>query len=140
MRRTYRLDIEGKNRDRLVEASKHDIRKYIRRERRKELPKGADFWDFDTRFGTDEASAEVEAAAGRPACLVDGEMASWYGSRAAMGGKGQQIAAQVETIAKWKLQYDQMMSQIDQAKQQYESLTGSRGLGTPSSTPTAASS
>jgi type IV secretion system protein VirB5 len=43
---------------------------------------------------------------------------------------GQQIAAQVETIAKWKLQYDQMMSQIDQAKQQYESLTGSRGLGT----------
>ena len=42
---------------------------------------------------------------------------------------GQQIAAQVETIAKWKLQYDQMMSQIEQAKQQYESLTGSRGLG-----------
>ena len=40
-----------------------------------------------------------------------------------------QIANQVETIQKWKLQYDQMMSQIDQAKQQYESLTGSRGLG-----------
>lgn len=40
-----------------------------------------------------------------------------------------QIANQVETVAKWKLQYDQMMSQIDQAKQQYESLTGSRGLG-----------
>lgn len=59
MRRTYRLDIEGKHPDRLLEASKHDIRKYIRRERRKELPKGADFWDFDTRFGTDEASAEV---------------------------------------------------------------------------------
>lgn len=58
MRRTYRLDIEGKNRDRLVEASKHDIRKYIRRERRKELPKGADFWDFDTRFGEDEASSK----------------------------------------------------------------------------------
>ena len=41
----------------------------------------------------------------------------------------QSIAQQVETIAKWKLQYDQMMSQIEQAKQQYESLTGSRGLG-----------
>ena len=41
----------------------------------------------------------------------------------------QQVAAQVETIAKWKMQYDQMMSQIEQAKQQYESLTGSRGLG-----------
>lgn len=59
MRRTYRLDLEGKNRDRLIEASKHDIRKYIRRERRKELPAGADFWDFDVRFGLEEAAAEV---------------------------------------------------------------------------------
>lgn len=41
----------------------------------------------------------------------------------------QQTMAQVETIAKWKMQYDQMISQIDQAKQQYDSLTGSRGLG-----------
>lgn len=41
----------------------------------------------------------------------------------------QQVAAQVETIAKWKMQYDQMMDQINQAKQQYEALTGSRGLG-----------
>ena len=42
---------------------------------------------------------------------------------------GQQTMAQIETIAKWKMQYDQMISQIEQAKQQYESLTGSRGLG-----------
>lgn len=41
----------------------------------------------------------------------------------------QSVVQQVETIAKWKLQYDQMMSQLDQAKQQYESLTGSRSLG-----------
>lgn len=40
-----------------------------------------------------------------------------------------QVANQVETIAKWKAQYEQMMSQIEQAKQQYESMTGSRGLG-----------
>ena len=33
----------------------------------------------------DRHLAEVEAAAGRPAGLVDGEMASWYGSRAAAG-------------------------------------------------------
>lgn len=42
---------------------------------------------------------------------------------------GTQITNQIETIAKWKMQYDQMISQIEQAKQQYESLTGSRGLG-----------
>lgn len=36
---------------------------------------------------------------------------------------------QAETIAKWKMQYDQMINQLDQAKQQYSSLTGSRGMG-----------
>lgn len=57
MRKTYQLNLEGKNRDRLLESSKNDIRKYIRRERRKDLPEGADYWDFDMRFGVDEASA-----------------------------------------------------------------------------------
>ncbi|HET9239205.1 MAG TPA: P-type DNA transfer protein VirB5 [Oligoflexus sp.] len=41
-----------------------------------------------------------------------------------------QVTNQIETMAKWKLQYDQMMAQINQAKRQYESLTGSRNLGT----------
>lgn len=40
------------------------------------------------------------------------------------------VSNQVETIAKWKLQYDQMMSQINNMERQYTSLTGSRGLGT----------
>lgn len=33
--------------------------KYIQRERRKELPKGFDFWDFDCRVGPSEALAKV---------------------------------------------------------------------------------
>jgi hypothetical protein len=57
MRKTFPLDIEGRHRDRTVEAAKHDIRKYIQRERRKALPSGADFWDFDCRFGADRESA-----------------------------------------------------------------------------------
>lgn len=57
MRKTYLLKIEGKHRDRLVEASKHDIRKYVKRERGRPLPEGVDFWDFDCRFGHDEATA-----------------------------------------------------------------------------------
>lgn len=40
-----------------------------------------------------------------------------------------QVANHVETVAKWKVQYDQMTDQINQAKQQYEALTGGRGLG-----------
>ena len=57
MKKTYLLAIEGKNRDRLIEAAKHDIRKYIKRERAKVLPKGVDFWDFECQSGTTDASA-----------------------------------------------------------------------------------
>lgn len=57
MRKTYPLNIEGKNRDRLVEASKHDIRKYVKRERSRALPAGVDYWDFECKFGTSEATA-----------------------------------------------------------------------------------
>ncbi|MGX9523614.1 P-type DNA transfer protein VirB5 [Alcaligenes nematophilus] len=39
------------------------------------------------------------------------------------------VQQQVETMAKWKLQYDQMVSQIDQMKLEYQSITGVRGLG-----------
>ena len=59
MRKTYTLKIEGKNRDRLLDASKHDIRKYVKRERSRPLPEGVDFWDFDCKFGSNEATASV---------------------------------------------------------------------------------
>jgi type IV secretion system protein VirB5 len=39
------------------------------------------------------------------------------------------VTNQIETIAKWKLQYEQMVSQINNMQRQYSSLTGSRGLG-----------
>ena len=57
MKKTYTLHIEGKNRDRLLDASKHDIRKYVKRERTKGLPEGVDFWDFDCKAGTSDGSA-----------------------------------------------------------------------------------
>jgi len=44
---------------RLVEAIKHEVKKYIKRERRKPLPPNVDYWDFDCRYGADEASSEV---------------------------------------------------------------------------------
>jgi hypothetical protein len=59
MKKTYQLQVEGKNRDRLLEAIKHEIRKYVKRERRRELPAGADYWDFDCRFGATEAAAQA---------------------------------------------------------------------------------
>lgn len=52
MKKTFQLTIEGKNRDRVLDATKHEIRQYMKRERRKTLPEGADYWDFDCKFGT----------------------------------------------------------------------------------------
>jgi type IV secretion system protein VirB5 len=39
------------------------------------------------------------------------------------------VENQIETMAKWKMQYDQMVNQIDQMKQQYAAVTGARGMG-----------
>lgn len=58
MKKTFQLTIEGKNRDRVLEATKHEIRKYIKRERSKTLPEGVDFWDFDCKFGTRPDNAQ----------------------------------------------------------------------------------
>jgi len=59
LKKTYQLRIEGKNPDRLLEAIKFEIRKYIKREQGKALPKGFDIWDFDCHIGADEATAQV---------------------------------------------------------------------------------
>ena len=59
MKKTFKLNIEGKHPDRVLEAVKHEIRKYVKRQRRVPLPAGVDFWDFDCRFGTTEANAVV---------------------------------------------------------------------------------
>jgi len=58
MKKTFKLHIEGKNSDRLLEAIKHEVRKYVKREKRKTLPYGANYWAFDCRFGATETTAE----------------------------------------------------------------------------------
>lgn len=58
MKKTFKLHIEGKNSDRVMDAIKHQVKKYVRRERGKMLPPGVDYWDFDCRFGLTEDTAE----------------------------------------------------------------------------------
>lgn len=63
MKKTFQLSIEGKSRERVLEATKHEIRQYIKRERNKVLPEGVDYWDFDCRFGlSQEVAAGVHFA------------------------------------------------------------------------------
>ena len=58
MRKTFQLKPEGKHPDRHLEAVKHEIRKYIQREKRRDLPEEMDYWAFDCRFGADADSAQ----------------------------------------------------------------------------------
>jgi hypothetical protein len=59
MKKNFPLIVESKNPDRVLEAVKHEIRKYFKRERNRALPKEADFWDFDCKVGPSAEAAEV---------------------------------------------------------------------------------
>lgn len=59
MKKNFSLTAEGKHPDRVLEAVKHDIRKYFKRERNRPVPAGADFWDFDCKVGASADTAEV---------------------------------------------------------------------------------
>ena len=59
MKKTFLLQTEDKNPDRILEAVKHEVRKYARREGRKTVPEGFDYWDFDCKVGVTPVEAEV---------------------------------------------------------------------------------
>ena len=63
MKQSFQLNLPGRERARWLDASKHTVRKYVARQRRAELPEGADYWDFACRFGrTEQDSTEVHFA------------------------------------------------------------------------------
>jgi hypothetical protein len=53
MRKTFPLRVPGKEDVRVAEAIKVTVTKYVKRERRKTLPEGVDFWDFRCKVGAD---------------------------------------------------------------------------------------
>ncbi len=54
MKKIFRLKEGNKNPARQLDAIKHEIRKYIKREKRKPLPVGVDFWDLKCKFGQND--------------------------------------------------------------------------------------
>ena len=63
MKRAFLLTDAVHKTPRRVEAIKSEIKKYIKRERRKTLPEGFDFWDFNCCFGdTIEKKKEIHIA------------------------------------------------------------------------------
>lgn len=59
MRKTFPLQIAGLADARVLEGIKHDVRKYLKRERRKTLPEGFTAWEFDCKVGANAESAAV---------------------------------------------------------------------------------
>jgi len=58
MKKTFPLEVPGKKAPRVIDSIKYEVRKYLKRERRKTLPKGVDFWDFFCLVGQDNTHAE----------------------------------------------------------------------------------
>lgn len=50
MKKTFKIQVENNTPDRAVDAIKHEVRKYIKREQRKPLPEEKDLWLFDCKF------------------------------------------------------------------------------------------
>ena len=58
MKKTFPLTHPKIKPARLAESAKSDIKKYIRKQRNKELPQGVDLWDFNCKFGPSAEQAE----------------------------------------------------------------------------------
>ncbi|MBT8344508.1 MAG: hypothetical protein KJO45_07315 [Sulfurovum sp.] len=60
MKKIFKLTDEKKHEDRVLEAVKHDIRKYVKREKKKKLEDSQKtYWDFDCKVGVTSDTAEV---------------------------------------------------------------------------------
>jgi hypothetical protein len=59
MKKTFNLKHPKTKAIRLVEQAKGEVKKYLKRENRKKLPDGMDYWDFNCRIGATETTAAV---------------------------------------------------------------------------------
>ena len=60
MKKVFKLTDEKKHEDRVLEAIKHDIRKYVKREKKKKLPDAKmTYWDFNCKVGATSDTAKV---------------------------------------------------------------------------------
>lgn len=69
MKKTFPLKAPNQADERVLEAVKFELRKYLKRERRKEIPEGFNRWDFACKIGADQAAAKPEPVDGLFASL-----------------------------------------------------------------------
>jgi hypothetical protein len=81
MKKTFSLTHEKIKTPRLIDSIKHELKKYLKRERNKQLPEGVDFWDFDCKYGHTEDKAETIHVSALNKSVDDAaqlELASFY--------------------------------------------------------------
>ena len=59
MKKTFPLQATGKEDARVRDKIRHELNKYVRRERNKPLPAGFDQWNMECKVGVTEAAANV---------------------------------------------------------------------------------
>jgi hypothetical protein len=58
MKKTFTLAHPKKKPARVVDSIKSEVKKYIKRERNKQLPQDCNYWAFDCKFGNTEQDAK----------------------------------------------------------------------------------
>jgi hypothetical protein len=61
MKKTFPLKAPGKDDARVRDKIRHEINKYVRRERQKTVPEGFDLWNLTCRVGASAEAAETLA-------------------------------------------------------------------------------
>ncbi|CAA6815668.1 MAG: Unknown protein [uncultured Campylobacterales bacterium] len=58
MKKIFQLTAENNKPERVIEKIKHDIKKYVKRERNKKTPDDDHYWEFDCKFGKTKDSTK----------------------------------------------------------------------------------
>ena len=59
MKKTFKLEHPKIKVPRIVDSIKHEIKKYLKKERSNKLPAGTKYWSFDCKLGRTEETAVV---------------------------------------------------------------------------------
>lgn len=81
MKKSFPLSEAGKDPARVRDKIRHDVNRYVRRERRKTLPEGFDGWDLSCRVGPSPAASSavpVEAIGRTIDAVAEGGASSVY--------------------------------------------------------------
>jgi hypothetical protein len=59
MKKVFQIKVSNKTPERQADAIKHDVKKYVTRERKKAIAGKGDFWDFACKIGPNAEEAKV---------------------------------------------------------------------------------